>query len=375
MARKQNRNRRRGAVIVLVIVTLIALIGMASLSVDVDLQIAADAAAMAAAWELFDEQRLSGAPNTSDDIAAARTKASEYAGRHYVLGSTVNVTTSDVTVGFISDVASAVEPLSFGDPSNFNAVHVIARRDSERDGPIGLQFANIFGRGSKDVSASAIAAFQTGVTGFSVPPDGTVGLAPFTISVDAWNGMLDGSWSSGDSWGYDSTSEGVVGSGDGIFEINMYPGSGGSALPPGNFGTVDIGASGNSTADLVRQITEGANADDLSYFGGTVELNDEGYLDLNGDTGLSAGIESAVESIIGETRIIPLFEWVVENGDNATFRIVGWGGVRFMDVNLHGNPNKKRIIVQPALVSDPGAIPGGGTPAGDFVYGAVVLVR
>ncbi len=368
---------------VMVAVMMVALLGMASLSVDVgtiysarnDLQVAADAAALAAAWELFDDDRLTGSPYMYDNIVVAQAKAVEYAGLHTVLDETIGILTADVTIGYLSDPLDTSETLSFADPDEYNTVHVIARRDAERGGPIALHFATIFGHSTKDVSASAMASFQTGVTGFEAPPGGTVGLAPFALHVDAWAGMLDGSWSTGDNWDYDAELDTVSAGNDSIFEINMYPGSGGAQLPAGNFGTVDIGSSSNSTADLARQILEGVNEDDLSYFGGSLELDSNGYVMLNGDTGISAGIKDELASIIGETRIIPLFDQVTGNGNNATFRVVGFAGVRILDVKLTGAVNQKRVTVQPALVSEAGAMFGGSSPAGDYVYGPVMLTR
>ena len=57
------------------------------------------------------------------------------------------------------------------------------------------------------------------------------------------------------------------------------------------------------------------------------------------------------------------------------YRVVGFGGVRILDVKLTGSPSQKRVIVQAALISEAGATFGGGSPAGDFVYGPVMLIR
>lgn len=383
LVREQDTRRRRGVVLVMVAVMMVALLGMASLTIDVgmmyrarnDLQVAADSAALAAAWELFDDDVLTGSPSMYDNIVVAQAKAVEYANMHTVLSESIGITTTDVTIGYLSNPLDLSEALSFDDPDEFNTVHVIARRDAERDGPIGLNFSVIFGHGSKDVSASAMASFRSGVTGFEAPPGGTVDLAPFALHINAWNGMLDGSWSTGDNFDYDSSADAVLSGGDGIFEINMFPGSGGAQLPPGNFGTVDIGAPGNSTADLARQVVEGVNEDDLSYFGGSLELGEDGTVMLSGDTGISAGIKDELASIIGQTRTIPLFDQVSGTGNTTMFRIVGFGGIRILDVKLTGAANQKRVIVQPALVSVTGAVFGSSSPAGDFVYGPVVLTR
>lgn len=379
---RYEHKRRRAAAGVLVAVMLVTLFGMASLCIDVgtlyqaraDLQKAADSAAMAAAWELFDEDRLTGSPSYADDIAAARASASDYARRNPVLNRTIAVEGADITIGYLRNPRDPSATLSFANPVQFNAVHVLARKDSVRNGPVDLYFQMIFGRSSSEVTASAMAAFEGGVVGFEVPPGGTADILPFALHVDVWNGILDGTWPTSDDWAYGN---GSVNSGsDGVSEVNMYPGAGTTQLPPGNFGTVDIGASGNSSADLARQIVDGVNSEDLAYHGGALKLGEDGTLLLNGDTGLSAGIKDELASIIGQPRTIPLFDFVELSGNNAMYRIVGFAGIRIMEVELTGAPNRKRVVIQPSFFVDPSAItdPNASGP-GDFVYKSVLLVR
>ncbi len=77
---------------------------------------------------------------------------------------------------------------------------------------------------------------------------------------------------------------------------------------------------------------------------------DNGELELNGDTGISAGIKDELTSLIGKTRVIPIYTSVSGNGNNATFTIVRFEGVRILDVKLTGKKTDKRVIVQPAKV-------------------------
>jgi hypothetical protein len=96
---------------------------------------------------------------------------------------------------------------------------------------------------------------------------------------------------------------------------------------------------------------------------------------LNGDTGISAGVKDDLASIIGETRVIPLFESVAGNGNNAQYTIVRWVGVRVLDVGLTGKMSSKRLIVQPANVVIRGGIPAEGTQKSEYVYSPAWLVR
>ena len=116
--------------------------------------------------------------------------------------------------------------------------------------------------------------------------------------------------------------------------------------------TVDIGSPNNSTTDLKRQITQGLNAYDLSFFpNGELKFNSEGVLYLNGDTGISAGIEASLKSVIGTTGALPIFISVSGPGNNATYTIVRFVGVRIMAVNLRGGPMQRYVRVQPASYS------------------------
>src|SRR5262249_43556628 len=149
---------------------------------------------------------------------------------------------------------------------------------------------------------------------------------------------------------------------DNIPEVKLYPLDNGSnssgnpgSLPSGNFGTVDIGSPSNSTADISRQIREGPNATDLSYFpNSTIELDrtkSPPSLILQGDTGISAGVMDDLVSIIGKPRIIPLYMPPVTGpGDNARFTIVAWAGVTVLEVDLTGSLESKHVTIQPCFV-------------------------
>ena len=160
---------------------------------------------------------------------------------------------------------------------------------------------------------------------------------------------------------------------DDIREINLYPQGVNS---PGNFGTIDIGGNDNSTAVIARQILHGPTRADLAHHGGRLELDDNGELFRNGDSGISAGIKDELRSIIGKPRVIPVYRTVVHNGNNATFTIVAFVGVRILAVELEGNFKRKHVTIQPANVVLRGGIPDTDqTQRSQFVYSPVWLSR
>ncbi len=386
--------RRRAVSFVMVGVTLFILLGMASLTVDVGMlyrardeaQAAADAAAMAGAWKLLDNERLKSDPNMTAVISAARTAAIEMAARNKIINTSPSLSASisndansdsDIIVGYLSDPDNnPSEPLSTADPDQFNTVRVRVRRDAQHSSPIDLFFAGIFGRLTADISAEAYATFKDGVVGYKVDDTtGNADLLPLALKVTAWNNLLSGTFTSGDNYTYNAATGAVTAGPDGIKELNLYPGGGASQLPSGNFGTVDVGNPNNSTADLSRQIRYGVNEDDLAYFGGELVLGPDGTVALNGDTGLSAAIKDDLTAIKGLPRAISLYSSVTGSGNNSVFSVVGFVGIRIMDVKLTGSMSSKRVIIQPAYVVDDSAMTGPGSGPSYFVYTPVHLVR
>ncbi|UCG31554.1 MAG: hypothetical protein JSU68_07790 [Phycisphaerales bacterium] len=385
--------KRRGAIVVYLVASMVVLAGFAALAVDAgrlylgktELQVAADAAALAGANELLNERRIHGLGELAIIFQVARQRAGAVAGSNPVLGigpqidyNPANAADGDLVIGYLPHLYNTGESISLLDPTEFNAVKVRVRRDETYNGSVALMFARALGIETADLVAEATAAFHFGIIGFRVTPEtGNASLMPLTLRETCWDtlmGTLAGENSVyEDNWAYDPLTEHVTPGQDGLPELNLYPGSGEGQLPPGNFGTIDIGGSNNSTADIVRQLLDGVSAEDLEYHGGELNLSD-GPIVLAGDTGLSAGMADALEAIVGQTRTIPLFSEVSGVGDTSMFTIVRFVGVRIMHVRLTGAMNKKCVMLQPALAVDDAAIPGDGDTSTN-VYHPVCLVR
>jgi hypothetical protein len=197
-----------------------------------------------------------------------------------------------------------------------------------------------------------------------------VQLLPFALDLDTWNDLMAGNAS--DDWTYNPETGAVTCGSDGIKEVNLYPQGTGC---PGNRGTVDIGGSNNSTSDIARQIVDGVSPDDLAHHGGSLEFDACGELELNGDTGISAGVKDELASIIGDPRMIPIFSEVVGPGNNADYTIVKFAGIRIMEVKLTGKMSSKRLIIQPCNIVADGVIPSPVEGQGEFIYTPVRLIR
>ncbi len=377
---------RKGTVAVLAAVLMIFMLAMLAFAIDIgylvsaktEMQRTADSAALAAAWELINDDFARDYSAATD--SAVRSKAAEYAAKNKVIKTspTLDLAT-DVSVGYLHNPADRTEQISFLDPGKINTVKVRVRYTDEQNRPVPFFFAPLLGMDSQGLSVEAAAAFSLGkVVGFTAPKGNSKStVMPFAIKTADWSGLIDGAKGT-DSWAYDPVTGTVAPGRDGIREIKMYPAKDlgdGVTVAPGNFGTVDIGSADNSTYDVWRQILNGPNADDYSHLqNGALELDPQtGKLYLNGDTGLSASIGMhALQYVVGLPRTILLYENVQDPGNNATFTITGFAGVRVVSYRLQGV--SPYVLIQPAVVVDNGAVVGD-TNASYFVGPPVQLVR
>ncbi|HJT76163.1 MAG TPA: pilus assembly protein TadG-related protein [Gemmataceae bacterium] len=396
--------RRRGSTLPLTALLMPFIIALVALSVDLgwiisvrcQMQAAADSAALAGAQQLLNNNYLKGTASTGTAtdaaMSAARTAAQKFAAKNYGGGVSLtlpdnanNASTGDIVCGYLATPTTYTQTMTYSQPGVGpypNSVQVTVRRDSLQNGSLGLFFAPYLGMRSFNLTARATATYEGGINGFAIDTPGysTCKLLPFALDVNTWNQVLAGSGP--DAFTRNAATGAVTAGADGIHECKLYPlsngnGSGNSGLPPGNFGTVDIGSANNSTADLKRQIQFGPNATDLSYFaGGKLQLDPTtGTLTLQGDTGVSAGMSAALDSIIGQPRIIPLYSSVSGPGNNAQYTIVGFAGVTVLEEVLTGSLSSKHLTIQPCWCIDANALGGSTSGVSYFLVKPLALTR
>ncbi len=372
------RRKRKGNILVLSAFLMIVLLALTAFAIDVgymmvirtELQRTADAAALAAAWELTTEEDVLSA------IPRARVAALDYAGRNPVgLKSpgldtnTPNEIDGDVVIGRIVDFHRG-STMDFSDPEEYNAVQVRVRRDEIQNGQVPLFFARILGRDRVSLQAVATAAVTRNISGFRDPPLSTpLPILPIAIELTTWEKIISPE-NPQDIYTWDSELKEVTSGQDDVGEGHLYPTITGA---PGNFGTLNIGANNNSASHLSDQILNGLSKADLDYHGGELRLDENGQLHLNGDPGVSSTIVSELKEIIGQPRIIPVYNELVESGSNAVYTIIGFAGMRIMDVRRQGM--KMEVIVQAADVTSGGTIPGSGEQRSQFVFSNPRLVK
>jgi hypothetical protein len=252
-------------------------------------------------------------------------------------------------------------------------VSVQIQKTNDLNGKVPFYFAPVLGVAGREIRVNAIAAYATQIKGFKTPSGSSssnLNLLPFALDQATWDSLFGGSGTDD----YRFNTDGTVSSGsDGVREVNLFPQGTGS---PGNRGTVDIGGSNNSTADIARQIVYGISVDDIAALGKSLVLDDNGTMTLNGDTGISAGVKDELASIIGQPRCIPVFSTVSGNGNNANYTIVKWVGIRIMYVKLTGSMSSKKVIVQPAALVARNVVAGDGTRTwSEKIYSPVMLAQ
>lgn len=378
------RRTRKGAITILAAIMSIVLVGMVAFSVDLgyvlsakeELQRSADSSALAACWEYG--KQLGQGNSTSVAVGYSRTVAAQYASANHVTGHAVsldanssNSSDGDVVFGYIADFKDSQSAFQTNSPNGYNAVKVRLRKNSSINGEVPYFFARVFGLNGQPLTSEATAGLVTGIKGFQTPSDGSnVDILPFALDQQTWNGFIANSGT--DAYRWNASTKTVSAGSDGLVEVNLYPQGTGS---PGNRGTVDIGGSNNSTCDIARQILDGISPSDLAALGKPLTLDCSGTMTLNGDTGISAGVKDELSSIIGQPRCIPIFSTVTGNGNNATYTIVHWQGIRIVNVKLTGSMSQKNVTIQVAPVMVKGVVPSTSTDYSNYVYSPVVLVK
>lgn len=406
MRRRDIRKRRKAVVLIVIALMLPFLLGYCAFAIDLgyiivvqtQLQTSADAAALAAAGQMIDVRSAFYVNNPDffqdtdndgrydtwgvlpdDFFLTARVTA-----RDYVYANPAGGVALDLDMNLTNDVSGDLvfgrfvgpdQPLDTSDPVRFNSVRVTVRRDDTLNGDIPLFFGRLMGWRQQALTAVAQASYKDSVTGVAAPPPGEKSsLMPFAISKEAWDAMMQ-MWRNGttdDQYSYNESSDTVSAGSDGIPEINMFPGGGQTStedltlgvghvqITSGNFGTLEIGGGSSSTSRLVDQVLNGPTEADFNYHGGSLDFNN-GPFNLNADPGISAGMESALEQIVGgETRTIFLYDRVGGRGSTTIYRLVDIVSIRVLTVELNGGT--KAIWVQPAPEFAPGAVDDGGPP-------------
>jgi Putative Flp pilus-assembly TadE/G-like len=351
MRRAHRSSLRPGNVIPIVAILAVFLVGMVAFAIDTgyvagtrtQLQRATDAGALAGCEKLG-----KWAGGTIPD-AAAKAECKKFAQAN----ENLTIRDEDLRVlrynpaapkgSRISTLWSALSPP--------NCVEVTMRRDELANEKLPLFFAPILGQKSANVRAKSWA--------YMMPAAGLLPGAPvipYAVQVDYYfaatgatrlgvDGRVIGTQ---DNWTVRPDGS-VVSGQDNVQEIMLFSDTNNK---PGNFGSIDLGSNSNGSVELERQVVNGPNAADFAdpLFHTLLAADGALYVPFytGGDSGLSTTVKDSFSAIKGQSRIIPLYDVVINSGDNATYHIVNFAIVTIVQVDFTGNP--KKLWVQPALL-------------------------
>ncbi len=334
-----------------------------------ELQNVADAAAAAGARQLVDNYATFNLPDQQcrekliDDAEQQANTFSKLFGGFNGSGEvkSVSILLNDIKYGF-TDANGKFNPKYSGYP---NTIQVLARRDTSANRPLPLFFASVLGMHEKTLTASASATIYTGLISSFNPYGAAWGddyssygdgfeclMLPVAFDVNYWNQFF------AEGISPDGT---IHTDGSGNSQIQIYPSP---QDAPGNSGLLCIGPETNSTPDYRNWILNGPGGSDLQCLldNGSLPVSLESPKPWKGSPGLRSTLKTEFEQIIGQPRLLPLFQPASISpyqaasgvGSNATYNIVGFVGVTVTEAS--GSGANLNISVQPCSVMDPTAV-------------------
>jgi len=367
---------RRGNIAPLTVFLLPVFLAMTAFMVDTgyitvtmaQLQNAADAAALAGASKLMVPNVSPGLQNAlaQSAVNSAVAEAQKYALLNTAAGVNLQLAASDIVVGYQSAPGAAVVPWSSGQPFP-NAVQVTVRRDSTTNSPLSLFFGPAIGTSTWSGNATATASYNATryqVTGFNTTASGPNPLLlPIGVDVNYLNTFLS-TGQSPDGVVHDSYTavlpssallppSNVSNGPDKIPELtDVYPDN----TSPGNFGLVNLNFTNpvNNSPQFENWILNGPTPADIATFGANgFQATPSNPTIVKGGPGMKSVLVSDLASIIGQSRVLPVFSAYSGEGSNTFYTIVGFVGVTVVQATGHGSG--EQISFQPMPVIDPTA--------------------
>lgn len=392
------------------VLALLAILGGTALVIDrlsldiakSELRNAAEAAALAAARELANDDRLRSDFDSDALRMKARFAAARIANENVVAAELLTLDTStngDVRFGQLTTDPESGETLFVEADGHDEPTTVVvnARRTSDRDSAVPLPFRTLYAPTDADVVAVAEASLDFQVRGLRPLGDLPIPTLPLAILSQAMldRGSLPAKSSSKDdadrqdgkrsktrtpvvpSWvrdieqrhgtdrfGYDAATGKVTDSSDGIPEITLRTASQ-SGDPTANAFVLNL--TSELTADrLRRHICEGWSVDDLQPLGGELLL-DHGSLTLTGLRGVDCNaLGSPLRTVLGQSRVVFLYDREVGDSRDsvATLHISGMVAGRVMSVRELSHCECE-IVFQPAVMATRFAVTASGRTEAD----------
>lgn len=292
---------RRGIVLIWLLLAMSALLVAFAVTVNharlwnvrAELQVVADAASLAGAGALLDDDQLRGDPSVFPALLARSTDAATlFAQRNLVQGRPFllqpnpdNFADGDLVFGTLDTPRSTqfVAAQDIQEPGNsalagVNSARIVSRLTRSRGNAPLLIFAQFLGLGSAEVQATATATLDRDIIGFRPRGEHALPLAPLALLSDptaadnrSWQYQVEARKGS-DKFAYDKDHRVFVAGppGDGIYEFQAALALTNGQLKTANVALLLLGV--KDAGEASQQLLNGITADDLQDLGGELVL-------------------------------------------------------------------------------------------------------
>lgn len=360
---------RRGSILPILAVALLVIMSGVALVLDrslidvaqVELQTAAEAAALAGAGGLVDDDLLRPKADASRRMELAHSAARRIAAENLAGGEPVQLKEGeegDIKIGRIAVSESTGEVMFLETDRRPQTVVVTARMSRGRGNPLTLLMGKLTGQPGADVSALAEATADNRVIGVRPTEGIPVPAFPLAILANDPTGKRKDTWEQQivkrggtDQFGFNESTGEITKGADGIPEIVLCAADRDDKATVPNLRLVDLGNDlrGSRMAD---QILNGWKLADLRRFKGELLLAEQ---PLSLATTISLGRDEleAFSQMIGECRICLLYAEETGNDGKPTpdrARCVSLVAGRVLQV-IRESGRAPRIVFQPGVVT------------------------
>ncbi len=359
----------------LVVVALVVVLGCVALVLDLiwldmastEMTAGVEAPALAAAKLLASDELLKPEQlqNINIQLQQARLAAGQLAADNHVAGTPIQLDTSpdgDIQFGKLIE-NSRTGHIEFLITSNSpTSVQVTGVRTKKRNNPVALFLQGISGTEAGDVAVQTTATIDNRILGLRPNGKFIIPALPFAIlnsstdprQTETWDIQIEQNLGT-DLYSYNAETHQVTLGSDGIPEITLRSIAVGKDSKQANVLLIDMN---NNLRDynIIQQIKNGWQEEDLKRLGGELRI-DRGVIPFKSTTVIPSSIAQALAGMIGQCRIVSLFNNHIPYGKQGQGKVelAGLVAGRVMKVTaLSGTETE--IIFQPGVLTTRSAI-------------------
>ncbi len=335
----------------------------------VELRTAAEAAALAAAARLTDDDQLRGITDWPALLESARENAARVAAENHVAGHSVELDRSaggDVRFGVVTDDANTGRAVFLETEYDPTTVVVTAQAVHSRRNGVALFFCKLTGISTGNVIGRAGVTIDNAVVGVrpfgGVPvpalPLGILAADPEGLREDTWRQQITQQQGT-DRFGFDDQEQRVTQGPDGIREITLTFAAAGNTDSAGNVEAAHSSSNccllnmGNGLTEqgVRRQIFDGWSQDELEGFGGQFVI-DGAAVPVESASSPTASLWADFERNIGRPRICVLYQIVPRSDRENAEHVLATELVAGRILSIDGDDTGAvRIVFQPTVIT------------------------